>query len=160
MTPRGPVPAHLDIRLATNANADAIALLSRSEIEQELPWTWTPTRVRQAIAGRATNVAVAYDAGRLVAFGIMTYGDHIAHLHLLAVHPSFRRRDVGSSVLRWLEKVARVAGIPKIRLEARQDNAAGIAFYRKHGYRVRASVVGMYEGMEDGVRLEKVIADE
>jgi ribosomal protein S18 acetylase RimI-like enzyme len=148
------------MRLATNADADAIALLSRSEIEHELPWTWTPSRVRQAIAGRATNVAVAYDGGRLVAFGIMTYGDHIAHLHLLAVHPSFRRRNVGSSVLRWLEKVARVAGIARIRVEARQDNSAAIAFYRKHGYLVRATVVGMYEGTEDGVRLEKVIADE
>jgi GNAT superfamily N-acetyltransferase len=110
MTPHGSVPAHLDIRLATNADADAIALLSRSEIEHELPWTWTPSRVRQAIAGGASNVAVAYDGGRLVALGIMTYGDLISPLHLLAVHPLFRRRDVGSAVLRWLEKVARVAG--------------------------------------------------
>lgn len=70
MTPRGSVPAHLYMRLATNADADGIALLSRSEIEHELPWMWTPSRVRQAIAGRATNVAVAYDGGRLVAFGI------------------------------------------------------------------------------------------
>jgi ribosomal-protein-alanine N-acetyltransferase len=148
----------LSIRLATDADADAIALLSRSEIEHELPWTWTPSRVRQAIAGRTTNVAVAYDGGRLVAFGIMSYREYIAHLHLLAVHPAVRRRHIGSSVLRWLEKVAHVAGILRIRLEARQDNAAAIAFYRKHGYLVRATVVGMYDGMEDGVRLEKVIA--
>jgi len=148
------------IRLATNADADAIALLSRSEIEYELPWRWTPSRIRQAIAGAATNVVVARAGNQLVAFGIMTYRDHVATLLLLAVHPSVRRRDIGSSVLRWLEKVALVAGIAKIRLEARQDNAAAIAFYRKHGYRVRSTVVGLYDGIEDGVRLEKAIAGE
>ena len=148
------------IRLATNADADAIALLSRSEIEYELPWRWTPSRVRQAIAGAATNVVVAHVGNQLVAFGIMSYRDEVATLLLLAVDPSVRRRDIGSSVLRWLEKVALVAGIAKIRLEARQDNAAALAFYRKHGYRVRAAVVGLYEGLEDGVRLEKVITRE
>jgi ribosomal-protein-alanine N-acetyltransferase len=148
------------IRLATYADADAIALLSRSEIEYELPWSWTPSRVRRAIAGLATNVAVGHDGGRLAAFGIMSYRDDVARLLLLAVHPTVRRSGIGSSVLRWLEKVAHVAGIQSIRLEARQDNTAAIAFYRKHGYRVLATVVGMYDGMEDGVRLEKVIAGE
>ena len=124
------------IRLATNTDADAIALLSRSEIEFELPWRWTPSRIQQAIAGAATNVAVAHDGNRLVAFGIMSYRDDVARLLLL------------------------VAGIAAIRLEARQDNAAAIAFYRWHGYGVRATVVGLYDGIEDGVRLEKVIAGE
>ena len=50
-----------------------------------------------------------------------------------------------------------MAGIARIRLEARQENVAAIAFYRKHGYRVRGPVAGMYDGMENGVRLEKVI---
>jgi ribosomal-protein-alanine N-acetyltransferase len=152
--------APLDIRLAKYSDADAIALLSRSEIEHELPWSWTPSRVRQAIAGRSTNVAVAYDGRLLVAFGIMSYRDVLAHLHLLAVHPANRRVGIGSSVLRWLEKVALVAGIERIRLEARQDNAAAIAFYRRHGYLVSASVIGMYDGMEDGVRLEKLVGGD
>ena len=112
------------IRLATYADADAIALLSRSEIEYELPWSWTPSRVRQAIASLSTNVAVAHDDGKLVAFGIMSYRDDVARLLLLAVHPSVRRRGIGSLVLRWLEKVAHVAGIARIRLEARQENVA------------------------------------
>jgi len=148
----------LDIRLATHSDAEAIARLSRSEIEHQLPWSWTPSRVRHAIAGRSTNVAAAYDGRLLVAFGIMTYRDVVAHLSLLAVDPAYRRTGVGSAVLQWLEEVALAAGIPRICLEARQDNAPAIAFYGQHGYRVRATVVGMYGGMEDGVRLEKVSA--
>lgn len=146
----------LGIRLATSADADAIASLSRMEIEHELPWKWTSTRVRRAIADSSTNVAVAYDGKLLVAFGIMSYRDEVAHLKLFAVHPLARRRGIGTAVLLWLEKVASVAGIGRICLEARHDNASAIAFYGRHGYSVRALIVGMYHGLEDGVRLEKV----
>jgi hypothetical protein len=34
---------------------------------------------------------------------------------------------------------------------------AALAFYRRHGYHQRATVLGMYEGCEDGVRLEKTL---
>ena len=90
----------------------------------------------------------------------MSYRDDVARLLLRSPSTPRPRRGIGSSVLRWLEKVALVAGIARIRLEARQDNAAAIAFYRWHGYGVRATVVGLYDGIEDGVRLEKVIAGE
>ena len=147
----------LSIRLAISGDADAIACLSRTEIEHELPWSWTPSRVYRAIADPATNVVVASEGGPLIAFGIMVYRDDVAHLQLLAVLPSARRRGIGSSVLAWLEKVANVAGVSRIRLEARQDNVLALAFYRKHGYSQRATVLGMYQGMDDGVQLEKVI---
>jgi len=149
---------HLTIRLAVAEDAVAIASLSRTEIEYRLPWRWTPSRVRGAIADPATNVVVASEGGSFIAFGIMVYRDVTAHLLLLAVRPSARRRGIGSAVLAWLEKVASVAGVTTIRLEARRDNAAALAFYRNHGYAERATVWGMYLGMADGVRFEKVIA--
>ena len=55
----------------------------------------------------------------------------------------------------WLEKVALSAGITQFLVEARADNTAAIAFYRKHGYEVPSEVLGMYYGSEDGVRLAK-----
>jgi ribosomal protein S18 acetylase RimI-like enzyme len=88
----------------------------------------------------------------------MIYRDDSAHLSLLAVRPNARRRGVGTAVLAWLEKVGSVAGVSRIRLEARRDNVPALTFYREHGYYERATVVGMYLGMEDGVRLEKVIS--
>ena len=147
----------LIIRLAISGDADAIASLSRTEIEYELPWRWTPSRVNRAIADPATNVVVASEGGPFIAFGIMVYRDDSAHLLLLAVRPSARRRGIGSAVLAWLEKVANVAGVSRVRLEARQDNVPALTFYRKHGYSEHATVLGMYLGMEDGVRFEKVI---
>src|SRR3569832_935113 len=83
------VPA---IRLATLRDARAIAELSRDEIEHGLGWSWTPERVRRSIRDRSTNDEVAYEADKLVGFGIMSYGDEKAHLSLLAVHPSRREQ--------------------------------------------------------------------
>jgi [ribosomal protein S18]-alanine N-acetyltransferase len=150
--------APLTIRLATRDDARAIAALSRTEIEHGLPWRWTAPRVQRCIADARTNVCVATQQGSMHAFGIMVYAQDTAHLSLLAVNPAARRQGVGSAVLLWLEQVARVAGIERVQLEARHDNAAALAFYRRHGYVQTETVAGMYLGVADGVRLEKVLA--
>jgi [ribosomal protein S18]-alanine N-acetyltransferase len=144
------------IRLATHDDARAIAALSRTEIEHGLPWRWTPPRVQRAVADARTNVCVAvHGGGPLLGFGIMVYADDTAHLSLLAVSPDARRQGVATALLQWLEQVAGVAGIDRVQLEARRSNAAALAFYSRHGYRQTDTVVGMYLGVEDGVRLEK-----
>jgi ribosomal-protein-alanine N-acetyltransferase len=145
------------IRLAASADATAIATLSRTAIEHDLPWRWTPQRVRRSIADAATNVIVAWQGDAFAGFGIMKYGDDAAHLFLLAVRTGARRRGVGSAILLWLERVALAAGVTRLRLEARERNAAALAFYRHHGWQVTATIAGMYLGVEDGVRLEKAI---
>lgn len=145
------------IRLAGPQDAAAIAAMSASEIEYGLPWRWTPPRIDRAIRHPATNVAVVGAAQALVAFGIMSYADEVAHLQLFAVRAASRRRGVGSALLVWLEEVAWAAGIPTIRLEARHDSSAARAFYRSHGYRETGMVPGMYCGVADGVRLEKAL---
>jgi ribosomal-protein-alanine N-acetyltransferase len=145
----------LEVRLATLNDCSEIAGLSRADIEFGLPWGWTPPRVARAIKDSATNVAVIRDRNRLLGFGIMKYGDDSAHLLLLGVRTSYRRLGIGGSLLAWLEKVARVAGIRTVQVQARDDNLAARAFYRKHGYRETAHVAGMYHKIADGVRLEK-----
>ena len=148
----------VDIRLAHPADAAAIASLSRSEIESGLSWSWRPERVRKAIADPDTNVVVAMEGDLLLGFGIMIYRDETAHLCLFAVQPALRRRGIGSAILTWLERVAQVAGVRKLGLEARNDNAVALAFYRHRGYRRATIVEGMYQGVADGVRLEKLLS--
>lgn len=148
----------MELRLAEYKDAAAIAALSKAEIEYGLEWSWTPARVRRAIADPETNVLVAFVGRQLVGFGIMVYREETAHLCLFAVQPSWRRKGTGSAMLAWLEQVASVAGIQKLALEARHENAAALAFYRRHGYVKSAIVVGMYQGIENGVRLEKSLS--
>jgi len=147
----------MEIRLALPHDASQIAVLSRRAIESGFPWSWTATRVAQALRDARTNVAVARISGTVIGFGIMEYGEDEAHLLLFAVDEPDRRRGLGSQLLIWLEKVAIVAGMAAIRVEARADNVPALAFYRKHGYLGDTPVLGMYYGAEDGVRLRKVL---
>jgi len=140
------------IRLAVTQDAALIAEMSRDYVEHGLGWSWTPARVLAAVNNRATNVAVA---GELLGFGIMHYGDDSAHLALLAVRPARQRCGLGTLLLEWLEKPARVAGIECIRLEARVDNPGAIAFYRHQGFREAGCLAGYYRGTVDAVRMEK-----
>jgi [ribosomal protein S18]-alanine N-acetyltransferase len=124
---------NLAVRLATRADAAGIAVMSRDHIEQGFPWSWTEGRVAHAIADRNTNVAVIGKSGALVGFGIMSYRDD-AHLLLFAVDAAQRRKGIGCMILRWLEDVARCAGMRRIRVECRRSNAAARDFYGEHGY--------------------------
>ncbi len=154
------MPAPPTIRLATYDDVRAIAALSRTEIEHGLPWRWTPPRVQRAVADARTNVCVAVQDEALLGFGIMVYADDTAHLSLLAVGPEARRQGAGTALLQWLEQVALVAGIVRVQLEARSDNASALAFYRRHAYAQTGTVPGMYLGVADGVRLEKLLVPQ
>ena len=85
----------------------------------------------------------------------MEYGDTTAHLMLLGVQSTLRRRGLGTRLLDWLEAAARVAGIERIDVECRSDNPGAIAFYRHQGYRVQGVVPHYYQGRIDAVRMAK-----
>jgi ribosomal-protein-alanine N-acetyltransferase len=143
------------IRLAVMADAPAIARMSRLYIEQGLGWSWNVPRIEAAIRCDTINVAVIRERSELSGFAIMQYGDHTAHLALLAVHPESRKRGLATQLLAWLEKCAETAGIGRIAVEARCDNPEAIAFYQKQGYAQLARVPGYYRGRLDAIRFEK-----
>ncbi|MGH8207813.1 MAG: GNAT family N-acetyltransferase [Steroidobacteraceae bacterium] len=143
------------IRLALPTDAAHIAAMSRDYVEAGLSWSWTTARVLRSIADHASNVAVIADSEGMLGFGIMQYGDHTAHLALLAVHPGHRNRGLGTRLMGWLEKPAVVAGIVSIRLEARADNPLAIDFYRRRGFEPHGRIAGYYQGRIDAVRLGK-----
>lgn len=144
----------ITVRLATAADVDGIAAMSRDLVEDGLPWTWQPMRVLRALRGRSTNIAVASEERMLLGFGIMRYDDDEAHLLLFAVHPQCQRHGVGTTILEWLEDVARTAGLRRVLVECRRDNAVGRRFYVSQRYR-EFQVVRGYYGAVDAIRLEK-----
>jgi ribosomal-protein-alanine N-acetyltransferase len=151
------MPTDVPLRLAVRGDAPAIAALSRDRIEHGLGWRWTAARVLRAILDPASNVVVSQDTGngRLLGFGIMQYHDLEAHLLLLAVSPNAARRGIGSVMLHWLERSARVAGVGQVYLESRLTNQPARAFYARAGYREIQVVPGYYQGQEAAVRLAK-----
>ncbi len=122
--------------------------MSRLQIEYGLNWRWTPAKVKRHIRDKDTMVLIASKDGTIAGFAIMRFGDDQAHLFLLAVQPEFRRTGIGRSMMRWLEKSCRTAGIQAIRLEVRRSNLGAMRFYRSLGYRFLGQVAGYYDRRE------------
>lgn len=152
--------ADVAIRLAVPADAQRIASMSRDLIEYGLPWGWQAERVSRKISSTNTNVVAVGPQGSPEAFGIMEYWDDDAHLVLFAVQATRQRRGIGSTVLLWLEAVARANGSRRIRVEARRENVAARNFYNEHGYHERTINKAMYGDTVDGICLEKWLRTE
>ena len=141
--------------LARHGDAREIAEMSRDLIEQGLSWSWTPARVQHFISGTDSSVVVARREQRVAAFGIMHYGDEVAHLNLLAVAPEYRRQGLGRQLLEWLTTTAIEAGVFTIKLELRTRNEAALLFYENQGYERIGVVQGYYQGREAAQRMAR-----
>lgn len=145
--------SELSLELARLTDASTIAKMSRDLIENGLRWRWTAKRVAASIDDPNVNVLVARIQERTAGFAIMRYGDHIAHLDLLGVAPTYQRLGVGRQLLEWLERCAAVAGIIRVVLEVRASNQAAQRFYDRMGYRVMVHLPAYYQGIEAAFRM-------
>lgn len=152
------IDSELCLRLARTTDARAIANMSRELIEYGLGWRWTEQRVAASINADNTNVLVARLDHRLAGFGIMKYGEQVAHLNLFAVAPDHRRGGIGRQLLHWLERCASVTGNVAISLEVRAGNTGAQRFYESMGYRTLVQLPGYYQGVEPALRMGRRLA--
>jgi len=145
------------IRLAAPRDAQAIAVMSRDHIESGLGWRYDPAKVQRAMRNRETTVIAACERAALIGFAIMDFGDERAHLVLLAVQPSRRRRGIGRALVDWLIDSARTAGIASVHLELRADNEASRRFYRALGFSETVLMPRYYDGREAAMRMIRVL---
>jgi ribosomal-protein-alanine N-acetyltransferase len=149
------------LALARAADAREIAEMSRDLIEHGLTWSWTPARVQHFISGAESSVIVARRerrgaaAPRIAAFAIMHFGMDVAHLNLLAVAPEHRRQGLARQLMNWLTLTAIEAGVFRINLELRTDNAPARAFYENLGFAAAGLVQGYYQGRESALRMSR-----
>ena len=151
-----------ELRLARSGDARLLACMSRDYIEQDLTWRWRPENLTRKIRSPETVVLVAeLDVGgvRFVGgFAVMDFetGGNLekAQLVLLSVHPNIRRRSIGSQLLRWLHKSARVAGCEHVELQVRADNFTARRFYQKFGYQEEALIPGYYDGRKAAYQMK------
>ena len=98
---------------------------------------------------------VARDGRRVAGFAGMRFFDDYAHLLLLAVRRSHRRRGIGRALMAWFEECAKTAGTFQIRLERRANNRDALAFYEQLGFRDCGIASGYYSGREDAVKMSR-----
>ena len=67
------------------------------------------------------------------------------HIISLAVHPEFRRRGVGSALLKEVLTSMKKRGILTVKLEVNENNVSAINFYKKHGFKFLKKIKKYYE---------------
>jgi ribosomal-protein-alanine N-acetyltransferase len=79
----------------------------------------------------------------------------VGRIITIDVHPEQRRAGLGSLLMRSAEERLQAG---KVVLEVAVDNAAAIAFYKRHGYSVIGTIPRYYLGSLDALRMEKVLS--
>jgi ribosomal-protein-alanine N-acetyltransferase len=79
----------------------------------------------------------------------------VGHILTIDVPPASRRFGVGSKLLGTAEDRLRAAPCHRVVLEAAVDNAAALAFYKRHGYSVVKMIPRYYSNGLDAFGLEK-----
>jgi [ribosomal protein S18]-alanine N-acetyltransferase len=144
------VNREVTLRPARTTDAATMAAMSRQLIEAGLAWRYTPQRIGALMADDETIALVACDdAGAVQGFAVMQFGDDTAHLVLLCVRTARQRCGIGARLVEWLLQSARVAGITRVGVELRADNAGALVFYRRLGFVETRVLHGYYGGSVD-----------
>ncbi len=91
--------------------------------------------------------------GYVISRILPNYGD----LASLAIHPAYRRKGLGQSLLQATCQRVREYGRHRINLEVRQTNAAGMDFWLRMGFVPFGIFTTFYDDGEDAIRMRLLL---
>ncbi len=131
-------------REATERDLPVLVEILKAAFEEYRGWLDPPSGAHDETIGKLRPVlqqssAVLAFVGEAAA-GCVFYApaDGFVDLFRLAVLPEYRRRGVGRALIEYIEAVARVRGIARVRLGVRAVLPGNRAYYERLGYRVYA----------------------
>ncbi len=120
--------------------------------------TWPWVDILAALMLPETVRYIALDVETVVGFvvGDRRRWDQVGWIATVGVHPDYRRQGIGR---RLLVKCERGMDVPRIRLTLRPSNSVARTLYESMGYREVDRWKGYYRGGEDGLVMEKILAE-
>jgi len=119
------------IRRMAYRDVSAVAALEAASF----PAPWRTGSFARAVSDPHHNFFVVESDGSLVGYAGMWVEGHRAHIAKVAVREGFRRRGVGSALVRHLLGQACRLGLSEAFLEVRRGNLAAQDLYRSLGFR-------------------------
>ena len=118
---------------------------------------YSKTMLRYFLKLPSADGTVAEDSGKIVGFILTEENPPLAHVITLDVAEPHRRQGVGSALLAESEKNLALRGVRTILLETATDNEAGVAFWKRHGYRIEATLKRYYLRRVDAYEMRKIL---
>lgn len=131
---------------------DMESVLNVEQLSFEFPWA-EEDFVRCLRQRECTGMVAEYNDEVI---GHMVYELHKTSIHLLnfAVHPAFRNRGVGLTMVEKLtSKLSAETGRNRIMLEVRETNVDAQLFFKRHGFFAIAVLRDFYEDTSEDAYL-------
>lgn len=141
----------MSVRRAEDAD-----LLAVQRIEREsFPTPWPDQAFERFVGDPGFLVATDDEdvVGFVVADVVPDNDRPIGHIKDLAVHPDYRERGVGSTLLARSLMVLAGAGVVSVKLEVRESNDSARSLYRQFGFEPVHRLADYYENGEDAIVL-------
>ena len=119
--------------------------------------SYSKTTLRYFLTISSADCIVAADGEQIAGFILTAENPPLAHVITLDVSETHRRHGVGSALLAESEKNLTLRGVRSILLETAIENEAGVAFWKRHGYRTEAILKRYYLGKLDAYEMRKIL---
>lgn len=119
--------------------ADVVALWRACGLTR--PWNDPAADIALARRGPASAVLVGRNSGKIVATAMVGHDGHRGWVYYVAVDPDRQGNGLGRTIMSAAEDRLRAAGVPKLQLLVRRENAKAGAFYQSLGYEESTSVM-------------------
>ena len=138
---KAPAPA-TPLAIAEFADADieaVVALWQRCGLTR--PWIDPVADIALARRNANSTVLVGRADGAIAATAMVGHDGHRGWVYYVAVDPLSQKQGFGRAIMAAAEQWLRAAGLPKLQLMVRRENAKAGAFYRSIGYEESDTVV-------------------
>ena len=119
--------------------------------------SYSKTTLRYFLTVPSADCVVALDDNKIAGFIVSEENPPLAHIVTLDMDEHHRRRGIGTALLEKLESDLAARGVRSILLETASDNEAAVAFWKRHGYRIEATLKRYYLGRIDAYEMRKIL---
>jgi ribosomal-protein-alanine N-acetyltransferase len=122
--------------IIAHARADDLAgIIALEKVGFDAGEQWSETAWAEELAAQDRYVLTRFDVNDTI-IGVATFScvAEMADLNRVIVHPEFRGRGIGASLVRAGLEWASAVGAHRMLLEVRPDNESAVALYRKLGF--------------------------
>jgi ribosomal-protein-alanine N-acetyltransferase len=119
---------------------------------------YSKTTLRYFLSLRSADCLVAMVDEKIAGFILTEENPPLAHVITLDVAETFRRHGIGSTLLAESERNLALRGTRTVLLETAIDNEVGVAFWKRHGYGIAATLKRYYLGKLDAYEMRKLLS--
>jgi ribosomal-protein-alanine N-acetyltransferase len=143
--------------LRTYSPADLETLYEIDQVCYEPDIAYSRRELRNYVEAPGADCVVGEESGKTAGFIVTAREEHWGYIVTIDVLEPYRRQQLGTLLLTEAERRLAVNEVHEVDLETAVNNPAGIAFWKRHGYRTLGICEGYYPGGIDAFSMRKTI---